>query len=225
MGGKKLVIVLIFLAAAGGGVYYWLHRASPADQTASAQAPAPSQHAPEGESAEPKPRGPHPMPGETVDKEEPFMEADYGFSMVVPAGWRVISWTDPAPVETGKRRPAYKIRLEDPKTHALLDFACYPFSEKSRTAVEEIFISKIEAPVPGYELDIQVDEVVKEGDLRIRKAELRTRDGSNNVGLMKTYYYLSNDKLYTFSVMGNEGTFETQNSPVAKALNDIKILG
>jgi len=225
VGGKKLVIVVIFLAAAGGGVYYWLHRASPADQTASAQAPAPAQRTPKGESAEPKPRGLHPMPGETVDKEQPFMEADYGFSMVVPAGWRVISWTDPAPAEAGKRRPAYKIRLEDPKTHALLDFACYPFSEKSRTAVEEIFISKIEAPVPGYELDIQVDEVVKEGDLRIRKAELRTRDASNAVGLMKTYYYLSNDKLYTFSVMGNEGTFETQNSPVAKALYDIKILG
>jgi hypothetical protein len=165
------------------------------------------------------------MPGETVDKEQPFLEADYGFSMVVPAGWRVVNWTDPAPVEPGKRRPAYKIRLEDPRSHALLDFACYPFTEKSRTAVEEIFISKMEAPVPGYELDIQVDEVVKEGDLRIRKAELRTRDANNAVGLMKAYYYLSNDKLYTFSVMGNESTFTNQDSPVAKALSDIKILG
>jgi hypothetical protein len=225
VGGKKLMLVVVFLAAAGGGVYYWLHRASPADQTASTQAPAPAQRAPEGGTAAPRPRGPHPMPGEMVDKEQPFMEADYGFSMVVPAGWRVVNWTDPAPAEMGKRRPAYKIRLEDPKTHALLDFACYPFTEKSRTAVEEIFISKIEAPVPGYELDIQVDEVVKEGDLRIRKAELRTRDAANVVGMMKTYYYLSNDKLYTFSVMGSEGTFETQNSPVAKVLDDIKILG
>lgn len=222
---KKLMVVLIFLAAVGGGVYYWLHRAAPTDQTASTQAPGPMQQAPEGDSAAPKPRGPHPMPGETVEKEQPFFEADYGFSMVVPAGWRVISWTDPAPAEAGKRRPAYKIRLEDPKTHALLDFACYPFTEKSRTAVEEIFISKIEAPVPGYELDIQVDEVVKEGDLRIRKAELRTRNASNAVGLMKTYYYLSNDKLYTFSVLGSEATFATQDSPVAKALDDIKILG
>ena len=106
-----------------------------------------------------------------------------------------------------------------------MDFACYPFTEKSRTAVEEIFISKIEAPVPGYELDIQLDEVVKEGDMRIRKAELRTRDRSNVVGVMKTYYYLSNDKLYTFSVLGSEGTFESQGSGVAKALDDIKILG
>ena len=226
MGGKKLmVMVLMFLAAAGGGVYYWLHRAAPASQTASAQAQAPLQRALRGESTAPKPRGAHPMPGEMVEKEQPFMEADYGFSMVVPAGWRVIRWTDPTPAETGKRRPAYRIRLEDPKTHALLDFACYPFTEKSRTAVEEIFISKIEAPVPGYELDIQVDEVVKEGDLRIRKAELRTRDASEAVGMMKTYYYLSNDKLYTFSVLGSEGTFETKGSPLAKALNDIKILG
>ncbi|MCI0658256.1 MAG: hypothetical protein L0170_14485, partial [Acidobacteria bacterium] len=114
---------------------------------------------------------------------------------------------------------------EDPKTRAILDFACYPFTEKSRSAVEEIFISKIEAPVPGYELDIQVDEVVKEGDMRIRKAELRTRNASNAVGLMRTYYYLSNDKLYTFSVVGTEATFQTQNSAVAKALDDIKILG
>jgi len=165
------------------------------------------------------------MAGDTVEKEQPFFEADYGFSMVVPAGWRVVNWTDPAPVEPGKRRPAYKIRLEEPKSHALLDFACYPFTEKSRTAVEEIFISKIEAPLPGYELDIQVDEVVKEGDLRIRKAELRTRDASNVVGMMKTYYYLSNDKLYTFSVMGSESVFANQDSPAAKALNDIKILG
>jgi hypothetical protein len=165
------------------------------------------------------------MPGETVEKEHPFFEADYGFSMVVPAGWRVINWTDPAPTQAGKRRPAYKIRLEDPKTHAILDFACYPFTEKSRSAVEEIFISKIEAPVPGYELDIQLDEVVKEGDMRIRKAELRTRNASNAMGLMKTFYYLSNDKLYTFSVLGAESTFQNQNSPVAKALDDIKILG
>jgi hypothetical protein len=222
---KKLMVVLIFLAAAGGGVYYWLHRATPADQTASTQAPTTEQRAPQDEGTASKPRGPHPMPGDMVDKEQPFFEADYGFSMVVPAGWRVISWTDPVPAEAGKRRPAYKIRLEDPKTHALLDFACYPFTEKSRTAVEEIFISKIEAPVPGYELDIQVDEVVKEGDMRIRKAELRTRNASNAVGLMKTYYYLSNDKLYTFSVIGSEGTFEMQNSPVAKVLDDIKILG
>jgi hypothetical protein len=225
VGGKKLVLVLLLLAAAGGGVYYWLHRVAPADQTASAQAPAPVQGAPQGESAAPQPRGSHPMPGETVAKEQPFFESDYGFSMVVPAGWRVVSWTDPAPAEAGKRRPAYKIRLEDPKTHALLDFACYPFSEKSRTAVEEIFISKIEAPVPGYELDIQVDEVVKEGDLRIRKAELRTRNSSNVVGVMRTYYYLSNDKLYTFSVLGSEETFASRDSTVAKALDDIKILG
>src|SRR6185436_16453009 len=139
VGGKKLVLVLLLLAAAGGGVYYWLHRVAPADQTASAQAPAPVQGAPQGESAAPQPRGSHPMPGETVAKEQPFFESDYGFSMVVPAGWRVVSWTDPAPAEAGKRRPAYKIRLEDPNTHALLDFACSPSSEKSRTAVEEIF--------------------------------------------------------------------------------------
>ena len=225
MGGKKLVLVLLLLAAAGGGVYYWLHRVAPADQTASAEAPSPVQGAPQGESAAPQPRGAHPMPGETVAKEHPFFESDYGFSMVVPAGWRVVSWSDPAPAVAGKRRPAYKIRLEDPKTHALLDFACYPFSEKSRTAVEEIFISKIEAPVPGYELDIQVDEVVKEGDLRIRKAELRTRNRANVVGVMRTYYYLSNDKLYTFSVLGSEETFASRDSSVAKALNDIKILG
>ncbi len=222
---KKFMVFLIFLAAVGGGVYYWLHRASPADQSASTQAPAPAQQTAEGDSAAPKPRGSHPMPGETVAKEQPFFEADYGFSMVVPAGWRVVSWTDPAPTEAGKRRPAYKIRLEDPKTRAILDFACYPFTEKSRSAVEEIFISKIEAPVPGYELDIQVDEVVKEGDMRIRKAELRTRNASNAVGLMRTYYYLSNDKLYTFSVLGTEATFHTQNSAVAKVLDDIKILG
>ena len=165
------------------------------------------------------------MPGETVDKERPFLEADYGFSMVVPAGWKVINWTDPVPTEAGKRRPAYKIRLEDPKTHALLDFACYPYTTKSRSAVEEIFISKIEAPIPGFRLDIQVDEVVKEGDLRIRKAELRTQDATGVMGVMRTYYYLSNDKLYTFSIMGTDETFASQDSPVAKVLNDIKILG
>ena len=223
--GKKLLIVLIFLAAAGGGVYYWMHHSEPANQSASAQQTAPVPGQPKGAVPSPKSHGGHPMPGETVAKEQPFFESDYGFSMVVPAGWRVISWTDPAPTAPGKRRPSYKIRLEDPKSHAILDFACYPFTEKSRSAVEEIFISKIEAPVPGYELDIQVDEVVKEGDLRIRKAELRTRDTNSAVGLMKTYYYLSNDKLYTFSVLGSESTFEMQDSPVTKALNDIKILG
>jgi hypothetical protein len=225
VGGKKLMVLVLLILAAGGGFYYWLQRSSPANQTASTQAPAPGKSAATGQPTAPKPHGTHPMPGDMVEKEQPFLEADYGFSMVVPAGWRVVNWTDPAPAEAGKRRPAYKIRLEDPKTHALLDFACYPFTEKSRTAVEEIFISKIEAPVPGYELDIQVDEVVKEGDLRIRKAELRTRNAANVVGVMKTYYYLSNDKLYTFSVLGTETTFTNQDSPVAKALNDIKILG
>ena len=225
MGGKKLMVLVVLILAAGGGFYYYLQRATPANQTASTQAPPPGKQAMPGQPTAPKAQGAHPMPGDTVEKDQPFFEADYGFSMVVPAGWRVVNWTDPAPPEAGKRRPAYKIRLEDPKTHALLDFACYPFTEKSRTAVEEIFISKIEAPVPGYELDIQVDEVVKEGDLRIRKAELRTRDASNLVGLMKTYYYLSNDKLYTFSVLGTEATFTNQDSPVVKALGDIKILG
>jgi len=223
--GKKLLIILIFLAAAAGGVYYWMHRSAPANPSSSAQSSASTPGKPNGAAPTPKARGAHPMAGETVDKEQPFFEADYGFSMIVPAGWRVVSWTDPAPPEPGKRRPSYKIRLEDPKSHALLDFACYPFTEKSRSAVEEIFISKIDAPIPGYELDIQVDEVVKEGDLRIRKAELRTRDANNAVGLMKTFYYLSNDKLYTFSVLGSESTFTMPDSPVTKALNDIKILG
>jgi len=226
VGGKtKFMMYLIFMAGMGGAAYLWLHRTAPTGQTASTQPPAAASRTPQGESTTPKHRGAHPMPGETVDKEQPFLEANYGFSMVVPAGWRVISWTDPALPEPGKRRPSYKIRLEDPRTHALLDFACYPFTEKSRTAVEEIFISKIEAPVPGFELDIQVDEVVKEGELRIRKVELRTRDARGVMGVMKTYYYLSNDKLYTFSVMGSEQTLASQDSPVAKVLNDIKILG
>jgi len=165
------------------------------------------------------------MPGETVAHEQPFFESDYGFSMVVPAGWRVVNWTDPAPPEPGKRRPAYKIRLEDPKTGSLLDFAVYPFTEKSRTAVEEIFISKIQPPISGLELDIQMDEVVKEGDMRIRRAELKTRDTKGAAGLMKTYYYLSNDKLYTFSLCGTEQTMAPKDTPLAKVIDDIRILG
>jgi hypothetical protein len=223
--GKKLWLLLLVVLGVGGGVYYWLHKPATTTGPNATQTTAPTPQTPGGGTKAPQPHVAHPMPGETVAKEQPFFENDYGFSMVVPAGWKVIDWTDPVAPEAGKRRPSYKIRLEDPKTHAILDFACYPFTEKSRTAVEEIFISKIEAPVPGYELDIQVDEVVKEGDMRIRRAELRTQSSSGVTGIMKTYYYLSNDKLYTFSLMGGEGIFGSPDSPVARVLSDIKILG
>src|SRR5262245_3415143 len=76
---KKLLVILIFLAAVGGGVYYWLHRTAPADQIASGQPPAPAPGSPQGQSTAPKPRGAHPMPGDTVEKEQPFFESDYGF--------------------------------------------------------------------------------------------------------------------------------------------------
>jgi hypothetical protein len=184
----------------------------------------PRRVAPGGAQA-PKPRLGHPLPGETVEKEQPFLEADYGFSMVLPAGWKVVNWTEPAPPEVGKRRPAYKIRLEDPRSGSVLDFAAYPFTEKSRYAVEEIFISKIQAPVPGIELDIQLDEVLKEGEMRIRRAEMKTRGGQGATGLMKTFYYLSNDKLYTFSLFGSEETFASQGPAVGKILDEIRILG
>lgn len=225
MRGKKLWLLLLVVLGVGGGVYYWLHKPATTTGPNATQTNAPAPQTPGGGSTAPPPHAAHPMPGETVAKEQPFFENDYGFSMVVPAGWKVVQWTDPVAPGPGKRRPSYKIRLEDPKTHAILDFACYPFTEKSRTAVEEIFISKIEAPVPGYELDIQVDEVVKEGDMRIRRAELRTQDPSGVAGVMKTYYYLSNDKLYTFSLLGGEGIFATPDSPIARVLSDIKILG
>ena len=67
--------------------------------------------------------------------------------------------------------------------------------------------------------------MVKAGDLRIRKAEHRTQDASGVTGVMKTYYYLSNDKLYTFSVLGSDATFAGGDSSVARVLNEIKILG
>jgi hypothetical protein len=213
------------LGLVGAGVYYWMLRTPAGSPDQTAQATPPSEKTPGGEATAPKPKGAHPLAGETVEKEQPFFESDYGFQMVAPAGWKVIEWTDPAAPEPGKRRPAYKIRLEDPKTKSLLDFACYPYTEKSRSAVEEIFISKINAPIPGYELDIQMDEVVKEGDMRIRRVEQRTTDASGNTGLLRTFYYLSNDKLYTFSLIGTDASFAVADSPVAKVLNDIKILG
>jgi hypothetical protein len=223
--GKKLLMMILLLGAAGGGYYYWMIRSSaPPSAPTTAQAPTARKGAPAGPSA-PKPSLGHPLPGELVAKEQSFFEADYGFSMVLPVGWRVVSWTEPAPPESGKRRPSYKIRMEDPKSGSLLDFAVYPFTEKSRYAVEEIFISKIEPPVPGFELDIQLDEVVKQGDMRIRRAEMKTRDAQGAVGMMKTYYYLSNDKLYTFSLLGSEQTFASQGQTIAKILDDIRILG
>ena len=222
---KPLLILVIMLALVGGGVYYWMLRAPSSSPDQTAQNTPQGNKIPGGETTAPKPKGAHPLAGDTVEKEQPFFESDYGFSLVVPAGWKVIEWTDPIAPEPGKRRPAYKIRLEDPKTKSLLDFACYPFTERSRSAVEEIFISKINAPVPGYELDIQMDEVVKEGDMRIRRAEQRTTAVNGTTGLMRTFYYLSNNKLYTFSLIGTDASFSVADSPVAKVLNDIKILG
>jgi len=226
VGGKQKILVLVLvLAAAGGGAYYWMSRSSSPAPPALSQAPvAPRRSAPGGAQV-PRPPVNHPLPGETVDKEHPFTENDYGFSMMLPAGWKVVKWTAPAPPEPGQRRSAYKIRLEDPRSGSLLDFAAYPFTEKSRYAVEEIFISKIQSPVPGIELDIQLDEVLKEGEMRIRRAEMKTRDAQGGTGLMKTYYYLSSDKLYTFSLVGSEATFTSQDPPVGKVLDSIRILG
>lgn len=226
MAGKTKALVLVMvLAGVGGGVYYWMNRSGSSEPTSASQAPVAQRQAAPGGAQAPKPDLGHPLPGETVAKEQPFLEADYGFSMVLPAGWKVVNWTDPAPPEAGKRRPAYKIRLEDPRTGSILDFAAYPFTEKSRYAVEEIFISKIEPPVPGIELDIQLDEVLKEGEMRIRRAEMKTRNGQGAPGLMKTFYYLSNDKLYTFSLLGSEETFTSQASAVGRILDQIRILG
>ena len=226
MGGKtKLLALFLVLAAAGGGAYIWMSRSSSTAPATVSQAPVAPQEATPGRAVSDKPKVAHPLPGETVDREQPFRETDYGFSMVLPAGWKVVSWTDPAPPEPGKRRPVYKIRLEDPKSGSLFDFAVYPFTEKSRYAVEEIFISKIEPPVPGFELDIQLDEVLKEGEMRIRRAELRTRNAGGATGLMKTYYYLSGNKLYTFSLLGSEDTFAAHGPAVSKVLENIRILG
>jgi hypothetical protein len=224
-GKNKLLAFLLVLAAAGGGAYYWMSRSSSTGQATISQAPPEPRKAAPGRALPEKPKAAHPLPGETVDREQSFRESNYGFSMVLPAGWKVVSWTDPAPPEPGKRRPAYKIRLEDPRTGSVLDFAAYPFTEKSRYAVEEIFISKIEPPVPGFELDIQLDEVLKEGEMRIRRAEMKTRNAEGAAGLMKTYYYLAGDKLYTFSLLGSEQTFTAQGPAIGKILEDIRILG
>lgn len=225
MGGKTKWLALFVVVAAAGGAYLWVSRSSaPAPATVS-QAPVAPQKVAPGRVVPDRPKVAHPLPGETVDKERPFRETDYGFSMVLPAGWKVVSWTDPAPPEPGKRRSVYKIRLEDPGSGSLLDFAVYPFTEKSRYAVEEIFISKIEPPVPGFELDIQLDEVLKEGEMRIRRAEMRTRNAGGATGLMKTFYYLSGDKLYTFSLLGSEDALTAQGPAVRKILEDIRILG
>lgn len=226
MGGKtKLLALFLVLAAAGGGAYFWMSRSSSTAPATVSQLPVAPRKASPGRAPSYKPKVAHPLPGETVGRDQPFMETDYGFSMVLPAGWKVVSWTDPAPPEPGKRRPAYKIRLEDPGSGSLLDFAVYPFTEKSRYAVEEIFISKIEPPVRGFELDIQLDEVLKDGEMRIRRAEMKTRNAEGAIGLMKTYYYLSGDKLYTFSLLGSEETFTAQGPAVSKVLEDIRILG
>ena len=226
MGGKtKFLLLLVILAAAGGGVYYWMNRAGSETGAESSPANAPAHKAAPPSAEAPRTGALHPMPGETVSKELPFTEPDYGFAMVVPVGWRVVNWTDPAPTPAGQRRPAYKIRLEDPKSRSLLDLAVYPFTERSRTAVEEIFISKIQAPVPGLEMEIQVDEVVKQGDMRIRRAELRTHDAAGTPGIMRTFYYLSGDKLYTLSLLGSESALKSQDSTVARILDDIKVLG
>jgi len=224
VGKKKLLLVLVLLAA-GGGYYYWKTRLAATNPVSSAT-PAPT----EQKETRPTPATPkqdlgHPRPGEMVSKNESFFENDYGFSLVLPAGWRVISWSEPGAAEPGRRRAPYKIRLEDPKSASLLDFAVYPFTEKSRYAVEEVFISKIEPPVPGYELEIQLDEVVKQGEMRIRRAEMKTRDSQGTPGLMKTYYYLASDKLYTFSLLGSEQVFASQGTSLAKLLDDIRILG
>ncbi len=226
MGGKtKFLVLLVVLAAAAGGAYLWMSRSSSSAPVPVAQAPtAPRETAPDGAVPQ-RPDVGHPLPGETVRKEQPFRQDDYGFSLVVPAGWKVVNWTDPEPPEPGRRPPAYKIRLEDPRTGSLLDFAVYPFTEKSRYAVEEIFISKIEPPVPGLEMDIQLDEVIQERDMRVRRAEMRTRNAAGAAGLMKTYYYLSRDKLYTFSLLGSEEAFAAKDPTAGKILEDIRILG
>ena len=226
MGGKtKLLALFLVLAAAGGGAYYWMSRSSSNAPATVSQAPVAPRKAAPGRLLPEKPKVAHPLPGETVNREQPFMETNYGFSMVLPAGWKVVNWTDPVPPEPGKRRPTYKIRLEDPRSGCLLDFAVYPFTEKSRYAVEEIFISKIEPPVSGLQLDIQLDEVLKEGEMRIRRAEMKTLDVAGTTGLMKTYYYLAGDKLYTFSLLGSEDTFTAQGAGASKILEDIRILG
>lgn len=221
---KKLLLLVLVLAAAGAGYHYWTNRASaPVPGPETARAPVP----PKGGSAPStsKPDLGHPAPGETVAKEQPFFEGDYGFSLVLPVGWKVVSWTTPAKPEPGQRRPPYRIRLEDPGSGCLLDFAVYPFTEKSRYAVEEIFISKIEPPVSGLELEIQRDEVVKQEEMRIRRAEMKTHDARGSAGMMKTYYYLANDKLYTFSLVGPEEIFASRGPAIAKILDDIRILG
>lgn len=223
--GKRTILLLAAVLVAGGGAYYYWRNQAVAPVATPSTTSAPKERRLEPHAAAPKRDLGHPLPGEKVAKEQSFFEADYGFSMVLPAGWRVISWTEPPPNQPGQRRAPYKIRLEDPASGSLLDFAAYPFTEKSRYAVEEIFISKIDPPVSGYELDIQLDEVVKQGEMRIRRAEMKTRDAQGAAGLMKTYYYLSNDKLYTFSWLGSEQTFVSQGPAISKLLDDIRILG
>jgi hypothetical protein len=222
---KKVLLIVLILALVGAGAYWWMTRTPGTTDTASQpQTPAATPE-PERTAQTPKPSLGHPLPGESVQKEQSFLEADYGFSLVLPVGWKVVHWTEPEPPQQGKRRPPYKIRLEHTPTGSLLDFACYPYTEKSRYAVEEIFISKMQPPVPGIEADIQMDEVVKEGEMRIRRAEMETRDSAGTVGLMRSYYYLTDDKLYTFSLMAPAQTFSEQAAAFTRILDDIRILG
>ena len=137
MGGKakSLLLIVVILAAGAGGYYYWMSRNAAPAPSATPEAAAPSGKTAHGGPAVAKPNLGHPLPGEMVEKEQPFLEADYGFSMVVPAGWRVINWTEPTAPEPGKRRPSYRIRLEEPKAGSLLDFVVGPIlSSRSRAA-------------------------------------------------------------------------------------------
>ena len=222
--GKKVLLLVLVVAAVGAGTYFWKFH-STEEPVPAAEAPplAPEESAPQ--IVEGKPDLGHPLPGEFISEEQGFLEEEYGFSLMLPKGWKVVSWSEPAPPSTGQRLPPYKIRLEDPESGSLLDFAVYPFTEKSRIAVEEIFISRIDPPVPGLEVDIRIDEVNQQGEMQIRRAEMSTLDAQGTAGGMRAFYYLSQNKLYIFSLLASDQLIASGDPYLARILDEIRILG
>lgn len=222
---KKVMVFAFMVAIMVAGVYFWRLSSSTTESESQEMAPveAPEEVLPEVTEA--KPDLGHPIPGEIVSKAQTFLQKEYGFSLTLPEGWMVVDWTNPPPPQPGQRPASYVIRLEDPQTGSLLDFAVYPYTFKSQYAVEEIFISKIEPPVSGLKLDIQVDEVNELEDMRVRRAEAVTRDSKGAVGRMSAYYYLGKDKFYSFSLLTPESAVEPGDPRLNQILDGIRILG
>jgi len=222
---KKAVVIAVMGTVLLAGIYFWRLSSATTESELPAATPVevPEEDLPDV--TERKPNLGHPLPGEIVSEEQTFLQKEYGFALTLPKGWMVVDWTNPPPTQPGQRPPSYVIRLEDPKSGSLLDFAVYPFTVKSQYAVEEIFISNIEPPVPGLQLDIQVDEVNELEDMRVRRAQMVTRDTRGSVGSMKAYYYLGQDKLYSFSLLTPEPPGTSGDPRLTRLLDGIRILG